>query len=403
MRIVVHDHAGHAFAPELARALAARGHHVRHLHCATFASAKADLGRRADDAPGFAVGAVKHRHPFAKYSYGRRTLQEVEYGVKAARLIGAGDPDVVLSANTPMLSQMVMTRMLSRAGIASVLWLQDIYSDAVAEVVRSWPNPLGPVVAGFLRKVDASTAAKSDAVVTISPRFRARLLDWGVEAGRVRVVPNWAPLRAVTPQPKDNGWSRSMGLQDRFVVGYTGVLGLKHDAATLFELASRIGQEVPTTVLVVADGPGFRWLAARVPELGSNRLLCVPFQAAQIYPEVLAAADVLLAVLTPEASNYSVPSKVLTYLCAGRPTVAAIPSDNDAAEMLKATEAGLVVAPGDVGALLQAIELLRHDESLRADMGARGRLYAEATFAIEPIADVFESLLCDVAASRARC
>ncbi len=400
MRIVVHDHAGHAFAPELSRELAARGHVVRHLYCSTFASAKADLSARADDPDGFTIGPLRHRRPFAKYSYAKRARQELEYGISAARAIAAQEPDVVLSANTPMLSQAVMTRRLSRLGVANALWLQDIYSDAAAAVAQRWPRPIAAAVGSTARRIEAATAARSDAVVTISSRFAERLAAWGVDPNRVRVIPNWAPLREVSVLPRDNPWARSMGLVDRFVVAYTGILGLKHDAAVLYELASRLPASTPTTLLVVSDGPGFRWLESRKDAIGDQRLVCLPFQAPDIYPLVLGSADVLLSVLTPEASAYSVPSKVLTYLCAGRPTVAGMPADNDAAVMLEAAGAGTVVGPGDVAAILRAIEALRADPVRRARDGARARAYAEASFAIGPVADGFEELLVHCAGAR---
>ncbi len=401
MRIVVHDHAGHTFAPELSRELAARGHEVRHLYCSTFASAKADLAARDDDPPGLTIGTLAHRRPFAKYSYGRRAGQEIEYGIRAARALVAMRPDVVLSANTPMLSQAIITRRLALVGITNVLWLQDIYSDAVAGVVRAWPWPVGRVVARTSAFVDAATASRSDSVVTISPRFRDRLVAWGVDPDRVEVVPNWAPLDEVPVGAKDNPWSRSTGLTARFVVAYTGILGLKHDAATLYEVASRMRQATPATLLVVSGGPGFDWLASRAHELGAGRLVCLPFQPPQVYPSVLATADVLLSVLTTEASGYSVPSKVLTYLCAGRPTVASMPPDNDAARMLEAAGAGTVVAPGDVDAIMDAIEELRADVTRRGRMGASARARAEASFPIGPIADRFESLLARARRERA--
>ena len=49
---------------------------------------------------------------------------------------------------------------------------------------------------------------------------------------------------------------------------------------------------------------------------------------------MMASADVLVAILEPDASRFSVPSKVLTYLCASRAIVGVLPPDNSVAEIL---------------------------------------------------------------------
>jgi glycosyltransferase involved in cell wall biosynthesis len=108
---------------------------------------------------------------------------------------------------------------------------------------------------------------------------------------------------------------------------------------------------------------------------------------------VLATADVLIALLEPDASEFSVPSKVLTYLTAGRPILAAMPPDNLAARTVLRAAAGQVVHPGDHQALAVAAASLLDDVEGRRRMAASGRAYAEATFGIGPIADRFEAVV----------
>jgi len=108
---------------------------------------------------------------------------------------------------------------------------------------------------------------------------------------------------------------------------------------------------------------------------------------------MLASADVLMAILEPEAGVYSVPSKVLTYLCAGRPLLAAMPSENLAARTIAAQDAGLVVAPDDAQGFAGAASRLHDDPAIRTTLGCNGRRYAEATFDIHKIGDRFEVIL----------
>ena len=63
---------------------------------------------------------------------------------------------------------------------------------------------------------------------------------------------------------------------------------------------------------------------------------------------------------------------------AGRPIVASIGLDTPAAELLRSSEASLLVQPEDPDALAGAMQLLRDDPKLRAQLGEQGRAYAEA-------------------------
>jgi len=105
---------------------------------------------------------------------------------------------------------------------------------------------------------------------------------------------------------------------------------------------------------------------------------------------------VLLVVLESNASRYSVPSKVLNYLCAGRPVLALLPPDNAVAHMVEAAGAGLVVPPGDADAASAALSSLLASPVARAAMGTAARRYAERTFDVTRVGERFESLLTDI-------
>ena len=106
---------------------------------------------------------------------------------------------------------------------------------------------------------------------------------------------------------------------------------------------------------------------------------------------MLGAADLFIALLDAGAGEFSVPSKVLTYLCAGRPVLGLMPAKNAASIMVNTVaEAGLVA--DDVSAFLDAGERLVSNAALRAEMGKRGRAFAESNFDIERITDRFVEL-----------
>jgi glycosyltransferase involved in cell wall biosynthesis len=238
----------------------------------------------------------------------------------------------------------------------------------------------------------------SDAVIVISEDFVSLLRRQGVDAARINVIENWAPLDELPVLPRDNRWAREQGFGDRIVFLYSGTLGFKHDPTLLLELARWAGAH-DSIVALVSEGPGADWLGRE--GRGEPALTLLPYQPYERLPEVLASADVLVALLEPEAGAFSVPSKVLTYLCAGRPLLGALPADNLAARVITRSGGGVVVPPREPRALVEAAEELAADSRRRMELGRAARSYAETAFDLDGIADRFEEILERVAASGA--
>jgi glycosyltransferase involved in cell wall biosynthesis len=146
-------------------------------------------------------------------------------------------------------------------------------------------------------------------------------------------------------------------------------------------------------VVVVSEGPGRAWLERARAARGLSNLTLLDYQPYQELPQVLASGDILGAVLNRGAGTFAVPSKVLSYLCAARPLLLAVPGQNLAARTVRAAEAGLVVEPDDAAALVGACRRLVDNPQLRVTLGRNGRHHAEQHFDIRKIAERFERVL----------
>jgi glycosyltransferase involved in cell wall biosynthesis len=392
VRLVVHDYSGHPFQVQLSRELARRGHEVLHLHCESYVTGKGALTRLPDDPASFAVESISMGQDFAKYSYRKRFEQERRYGRQLAERVARYEPDVVLSSNTPLFAQSVFQRRLDDK-TRFVFWQQDVYSHGMGDEARRRIPIAGALVAKQFERFERKMLDASDHVVVISDDFVPVLAAWGIDRRRVVVVENWAPLPEISPQPRNNAWSRDHGLDDATVILYSGTLGLKHDPNLLLQLALRSRDRENMRLVVISEGKGADWLAERKQALGVDNLVLLPFQPYDRFPEVLGSADVLVAILEPEAGVFSVPSKVLSYHCAGRPVLGSIPSENLAARIIGREHSGLVTEPGDVDAFVAAALRLLDDAALRREMGGNARSYAEATFDIRRIGEDFERVL----------
>lgn len=225
-----------------------------------------------------------------------------------------------------------------------------------------------------------------------SPRTRR------VPARAISVIENWAPLDELPALPRENAWSNEHGLNGRTVYLYSGTLGFKHDPELLLELARWARGRDDVLVVVVSEGVGADWLAEQRRDEPALRLL--PYQPYERLPEVVASADVLVGVLEREAGRFSVPSKVLTYLCAGRPLLVAVAAENLAARVVERSGGGVVVPPGDAAALVSNAAALLDDPRRREQLGRAARAYAEQAFDVESLAARFEAVFRAAIAAR---
>lgn len=393
LRIVVHDYAGHPFPVQLSRELAHRGHTVLHLHCPSYRTGKGALTVRADDPARFSCEGIELRRPLQKYSLWRRPLQELEYVRPLVRRVRRFQPDRVVSGNTPLVVQTVFLAACRRIRVPFLFWQQDMHGLAMRQILRERLPLRGAGLAELFPRLERGLLRRSDAVVTIAADFVSVLEAWGVERDRVSVVENWAPLDELPERRKENGWAQEHGLVGKRVFLYSGTLGLKHDPGVLLQLALRFRSRSDVRVVVVSEGDAADGLRAQAAAHGLESLLVVGFQPYERLPDVHASADVLLVLLEPGLSAFSVPSKVLTYHCAGRPLLAAMPHENLAARVVERSGAGIVVEPGNHEAFLASAERLLADGPLRERLGRNARAYAERTFDVVAVADRFERVL----------
>ena len=391
MKCVVHDYAGHPFQVHLSRHLARRGHQVTHVYFADNPGPKGVFQCGADDPASLTFigvtlgGTEQHAAGTGAQTGFARRFKDVAYGRETARIIHDLKPDVVLSGNTPTEAQRAILKTCKADGIRFIYWLQDVYSMAVTKLMTKKLGVAGAAIGWYYQRLDGRQFRASDAIVSISEDFVPLAIRWG--ARKVRVIENWAALDDIPVGVKDNDWSREHALQDSFSYLYSGTLGRKHNPGLLLKLAQDV--EGDASVVVVAQGYGVPELvAAQAPAM---KLL--PIQPAKYLADVLATADVLLATIEPDAGTFAVPSKVLSYLCAGRPILLAAPKENLAARIVREANAGIVVDPDDAAGFLAAAIALRDDTSLRTTMGANGRAYAESVFDMARITDKFETVL----------
>lgn len=210
----------------------------------------------------------------------------------------------------------------------------------------------------------------ADLVVAVSTPLRRHFERTGVPAAKIRVLPNGADPRRFRPEIDGTEVRRQHGLEGAVVVGFSGSLRDWHGVDLLLEAVARAAARAPALkALIVGDGPLREDLEreARDPRL-AGRVAFAGRVAHDAMPAHLAAMDVPVS---PRATFYASPMKVLEYMAMGRATVA--PRMGNLEDLIEDGRDGLLFLPESVDDLAGALTRLALDGGLRRDLGRAAR------------------------------
>jgi len=246
-----------------------------------------------------------------------------------------------------------LVRVLKRTRV--VCWSMDVYPDVAigAGVMApgSLPARASSAVAGWALR-------RADLLIALGEVMAEVLERHGVPPARISVAHNWADPDRVHPvEEAENRFLAENGLQGKFVVGYTGNMGLSHEFATLLNAARKLQDRADTVFLFIGSGKQAANLKAHAADLPNVRFL--PYIEGARLAEAASAASVHIVTLKPGMEGTVVPSKFYTALAAGRPVIFIGPAHCDLGRIVVRTGCGVHVLPNDVDGLASALANLR--------------------------------------------
>jgi glycosyltransferase involved in cell wall biosynthesis len=390
MRIAIHDYAGFSFPLELSCELSKRGHNVLHLFTESSGGPKASFKERGDQKlqiVNIDIDGVN------KDNFLKRWIQERHYGDLTINELNKWQPDVIISVNTPLEAQKKIISWADNQILPSVFWLQDLLSIAARSVISNFSEALGRIAYNYLNEIEINTLSKASHIVSITDDFIPFLYQWKIDPVKVSIIPNWGPIEQIPVMSRKNRFSDYHGLNEKFVILYSGTLGKKQDIKLIADTAADLVDDNEILLVIATDMRGQNLIKQQLAEKDLPNLLTLPLQPSHLYPYLLASSDVALVALKASASIYCVPSKLWSTYCAQKPSIVAVDRRNLCARVTEDIYAGIVVSPGSVDECVAAIRKLKENKSLRVNMGRNARRYAEKHFPVSKNADAFETIV----------
>jgi colanic acid biosynthesis glycosyl transferase WcaI len=338
---------------------------------------------RRETVNGVRLTRITHFVPRRPGSAWQRILMEGSFCLSGAvallcnAIARRSAPDAILYVGAqPSIAW--LARVLSALyGVPYVVKITDLATQAAVDV----QVVTSPLVARALERLEFSAYRRAGAAIVLCHPFDTALRRSGFRDA-IHLIRDSVDLEAIRPRDGSPFRERHGIGRDEFVVLYSGSLGLKQGLSSVLDAAAQIkalGSDIRW--VIVGEGETRISLERQAKDAGlGDRVLLLPLQPEHEVGQMLGAADVLLLSQLRMVKDTVIPSKLLMYMAAGKPVLAAVNAGSQAAAIVRDAQCGIIVEPENPGALADAVQEAQRQPEARRSWASRSRAFAERHF-----------------------
>jgi glycosyltransferase involved in cell wall biosynthesis len=229
----------------------------------------------------------------------------------------------------------------------------------------------------MLRLFEKKICSDATWVVVVSTPLKEFLISAGVPESKIIVMPNGVDTEVFHPAIDGREVRKHLGIEEKTVIGFTGILRPWHGLDLLLQAFQRICQtRHDLHLLIVGDGPIRSDLEKAVDKNGlSGKVTITGRQTHDMVRFFVAAMDIAVS---PLSTFYASPMKIIEYMAMGKALVA--PDTGNIRDIVTHEEDGLLFCPQKVDDLARKLLLLIEDCYLRNRLGFNARIKIESRY-----------------------
>ncbi len=279
---------------------------------------------------------------------------------------------VFVYGNSPILQALTGIFFRATKRVPLVLWVQDLWPESLT----STGHVRNSLLLGGIKRMVAWVYRHCDLILAQSRSFvtEVRTMSGTVP---VEYYPNPGDVESVFPEAAGR---ESAALPSGFNVTFGGNLGTVQSVETILDAAAYLRPDAQVNLVILGSGSRFGWTKEQVEARSLRNVHLLGRVEPQVAIDAMARSDALLITLNDgEGLNKTIPSKLVTYLGAGRPIIASM--NGEAADIVRSSGAGLVCEAQNARALADIILQLKAMPGPARDvMGAAGRRWYDEHF-----------------------
>ncbi len=227
----------------------------------------------------------------------------------------------VFFVSVPPMAYLLNLKVSNR--FSMVIW--DVYPDVFKITGMKETHPVYKTWARLNRK----SFRKTYKLFTISDKM-ADLVEQYVSRDKIIIQPIWSIFQENRRTVREeNPFIAEHKLEGKFVVQYSGNIGLTHKVEVLVQIADILKDYDNIVFQIIGRGPRVPVLQAMVEEKNLPNCMFLPFQSDEMFPHSLSAADLGVVILDELTSKGSVPSKSYNLMSYGIPSLYIAGADSE--------------------------------------------------------------------------
>jgi glycosyltransferase involved in cell wall biosynthesis len=214
-------------------------------------------------------------------------------------------------------------------------------------------------------------------IITVSSPLKKFLVNVGVPAVQITVMPNGVDSEVFHPSIDGLEVKRRFGIENKIVIGFTGILRPWHGLDLLLDAFHRISSaREDLHLLIVGDGPIRGDLENVVADRGLSSKVTItgrqPYDKVRLF---VAAMDIAVS---PRSTFYASPMKIIEYMAMGKGLIA--PDTQNIRDIVAPEEDGILFVPLDSDDLAKKMHILVDNTHLRKTLGINARRKIETRY-----------------------
>ncbi len=297
-------------------------------------------------------------------------------------------PDLVIGTS-PQFFTVCAAYVAGRARrIPFVFELRDLWPESIKAVGAMRQS----ILIGMLEKLELFLYRKASRIICVTRSFKEKLVQRGIDGGKIGVITNGVDMSRFRPGPKDRELERKYGLEGKFVAGYVGTHGMAHALEAILQAAGQIktfDDSDAFRFILLGNGAKKQDLIDLARTMSLDNLIfidSVPKDQVVRYWSLLDASIIHLR--KTELFTSVIPSKLFECMATGIPILHGVAGES--AEIVRKENIGLVFEPENADELCRSLIELRSNkplyDSLRANCIKAAKNYDRSDLASRMLA-----------------
>lgn len=298
--------------------------------------------------------------------------------------------DLIFAVSNPPINSFLGVWLKKKFHAKFVYMEWDIYPQIIEETMNSI---LVKCVCKIWHIANNRVFRKIDRMLTIGEKMKLTICEPLKTPVDVLVVPLYTDVDRMKPVSKEeNFFRRKLGLLDKFVVIYSGKMGIGHNISLILDAAALLEKEYQDIVfLMIGFGPGYDLTDERIKQGAKNIVLLRP-QPDDVFPFSMASGDVGIVSEEDKFAHLFLPSKSFDMMACGLPIIGITTNDDDLHNLIDLNDVGICVTDKRAETLKNAILQYYENPMLLNKTSVRARKTVIDQYSRERIQKEYEGI-----------